>query len=341
MDPPLIRNRYQSPNALPILMPKHGCRVDLMEDGSVLDSHGQELMDLFQASFFFMMPPEQFRRIWRADARLHGPIGTYAIDRGGRLVGFAGIARRPLTARGKAVKSGHMWVICVRADMTRRGLGRELVVAAIDQLESEGCKAITLHTTTGLVAYDLYKDLGFRDLHRLSFWRAFPPAGAPAPELRPLEEAEARGVAEVYTRALKGHDGFLPRGGDPLAVYEAWGARDRSWYTTIDPPGELRGYVCMSPKPTGGVLNVMEIAGPDRKWYASAMEQVVRAGAGVATIIRQMNPVARRAFEGAGFEWVDVGSHERLMARGRALVPPKELVAGRPGKWVESRYDIF
>jgi len=323
-------------------MPAHGCKVALMEDESVLDAHGQELMDLFQASFFFMMPPEQLRRIWRADARLRGPLGTYAIDREGRLVGFAGIARRPLTARGRVVMSGHMWVICVRADKTRRGLGRELVVAAIEQLESaEGCKAITLHSTTGLVAYDLYRDLGFRDLHRLSFWRAFPPAGAPAPELRPLEEAEARAVAEVYTRCLRGHDGFLPRGGDPLAVYEAWGVRDLSWYRTIDPPGELRGYVCMSPKPSGGVLNVMEVAGPDGEWYARAMEQVVRAGAGVATVIRQMNPVARGAFEGAGFEWVDVGSHERLMTRGRALAPPKELVAGRPGRWAESRYDIF
>ena len=112
-----------------------------------------------------------------------------------------------------------------------------------------------------------------------------------------------------------------------------------SWFTTIDPPGTLEGYVFMSPNPIRGLTSVTEIVGPDSDWYQQALEAVKARAKGDQVWVTHSNPVAMEGLEAAGFRWKDVQAFERMMAVG-SIVDRDEDVS-EPGWFLESRYDVF
>ena len=76
-------------------------------------------------------------------------------ERGSRLVGCAAIALRD-NNRGQL-----RWVV-VDPSMRGRGMGKQLVYAAIDYCRKAGCESVFLETTDGLPeSQALYEKLGF------------------------------------------------------------------------------------------------------------------------------------------------------------------------------------
>ncbi len=318
------------------------CEIKVMEDEVTLARHGKDLADLMVAGFSWYLAPEGFSLFWREDPRIRDiPFGTYAVDQGGRLTGFVGMGHRTYLARGRAVETGHFWGVVVRADHVRRGIARALLERALERFSELETEAVTLYSTTGLVAYPLYRSLGFRDHHRKAYWRAEPLKVGSGPALRPLEEGEVLRVADIYSRHLEGHEGYSRREANVLLHNDMFGKVGADWYMTIDPPGSLEGYVCMQPKPLRGLTYVLEIVGPDEDWYGRATVAVRSALESTSVILSHRNPAAREVFEGKGFEWCDIGSHERMMHRGEAIDPDPEAAAGGPGIIAESRYDVF
>ncbi len=300
----------------------------------------QQSADLMYGAFDWPISRGSLRELYRSDAR-HSvdPVATYATDPRGDLVGYVGIARRPLVHGGEALPSGHLWTVAVRHDHTRRGLGRDLLVMAIDQLRSEGIEVITLYSTPGLVAYPIYRSLGFIDHHRLAFWLGEARPGEPEPDLRPLTEEELSHVTGIFDRHLGGMDGFSVREGDPYGAYRAMGAEMDKWFSTIDPPGTLEGYVLMSPGALRGLTTVTEVVGPDGDWYEQAVTAVRARAKGVQVWVTHRNPAAVEGLTRAGFRWNDVHAYQRMMAVG-SIVDVDEAVSD-PTWFLESKTDVF
>lgn len=300
----------------------------------------QQSADLMYGAFDWPISRESLRELYTTDAR-HSvdPVATYATDPRGDLVGYVGIARRPLVHEGEALPSGHLWTVAVRQDHTRRGLGRGLLVKAIEQLRSEGIEAITLYSTPGLVAYPIYRNLGFVDHHRLAFWLDEARPEEPEPDLRPLTEGELSRVTDVFDRHLAGMDGFSEREGDPYGAYRAMGADLDKWFYTIDSPGSLEGYVLMNPSQLRGLTTVTEIVGPDSDWYEQAAVAVRARAKGAQVWVTHRNPAAVEGLTRAGFRWNDVHAYQRMMAVG-TIVDVDETVSD-PTRFLESKTDVF
>jgi GNAT superfamily N-acetyltransferase len=318
------------------------CEIKMMEDEESLARHGQDLADLMVAGFSWILSPEGFSLFWREDPRMRGgPLGAYAVDHQGRMRGFVGMARRTYLAQGREVETGHFWGVVVRSDHARRGIARALMERALEWFDEMGTEAVTLYSTTGLVAYPLYQSLGFRDHHHKAFWRSPPLKVGSGPALRTLQDAEVLRVAEIYSRHLEGHEGYSRREANVLLHNDMFGKIGPDWYMTIDPPGSLEGYVCMQPKPLRGLTYVLEIVGPDSEWYSQATLAVRAALECSSVLLSHRNPAARSIFEEHGFSWCNIGHHELMMNRGDAVAPDHEAASGGPGILAESRYDIF
>lgn len=317
-----------------------GYRLGYWEKGMEDDRLWQQSVDLMYAAFDWPASRATIMEVLRCDPRhARDPVATYATDDAGDLVGYVGVARRPVVHRGEAIPSGHLWTVAVRQDHTRRGLGTALLEMAVGMLRSEGIETITLYSTPGLVAYPIYRSLGFLDHHRLAFWLADARPGTEGPELRPLTEAEVDRVVPVWDRHMGGLDGFTVREENPYAVFTSMGATLKEMFFTIDPPGTLEGFVNTSPEAARGLTMVREIVGPDADWYRRAAEAVRASAKGDQVWITHRNPAAVEGLEAAGFRWNDVHAYERMMAVGSIV--EKDEIESDPSWFAESRLDVF
>jgi ribosomal protein S18 acetylase RimI-like enzyme len=320
-------------------MDNEGFRLGLWDKDLDDDRLWQQSVDLMYAAFDWPASRGIMRELIRKDPRhAKDPIATYATDLRGDLVGYVGIARRPVVHEGEVHSSGHLWTVAVRQDQTRRGIGRALLEMAVDLLHEEGIEVVTLYSTPGLVAYPIYRNMGFLDHHRLAFWLS-DARPDDATQLRPLTEEERDQVIPLWDRHMRGVDGFTLREENPYAAFFAMGANMDEWFSTIDPPGTLEGFVNMSPEPTRGLTVVRELVGPDDDWYRQAAEAARACAKGDQVWVTHRNPLAADGLEAAGFQWNDVHAYERMMAVG-SIVQVDELESD-PRWFAESRNDVF
>ncbi len=300
----------------------------------------QQSADLMYGAFDWPISRGTVKDLLKADPRhTKDPIATYATDGGGDLVGYVGVARRPVVHSGEVLPSGHLWSVAVRQDHTRRGIGTALIEMAVEMLRSEGIEDITLYSTPGLVAYPIYRSLGFVDHHRLAFWLADSRKVDGVAQLRPLTEEELERVIPVWDRHMGSVDGFTVRDDNPYAVLTSMGSTLSELFTTPDPAGQLEGFVNMAPEPARGITMVREIVGPDAEWYQMAAGAVRASAKGDQVWVTHRNPCAVEGLEAAGFRWNDVHAYERMMAVG-SIVAGDE-VESDPRWFAESRLDVF
>jgi ribosomal protein S18 acetylase RimI-like enzyme len=83
-------------------------------------------------------------------------VGTVTIELTGRIPG--GHPRLPLTE-----DQAHVRMLGVDPEVQRRGVGRALMEASLDQAHRAGKRRVTLETTVDMVpAQRLYESMGFR-----------------------------------------------------------------------------------------------------------------------------------------------------------------------------------
>jgi GNAT superfamily N-acetyltransferase len=300
----------------------------------------QQSADLMYGAFDWPASKGTIMELIRADPRhAKDPVATYATDTRGDLAGYAGIARRPIVHQGEVLPSGHLWTVAVRHDHTRHGIGTSLLEMAVELLAAEGIEVVTLYSTPGLVAYPIYRSLGFLDHHRLAFWLSDARPGDTEPALRRLTEEEMDQVIPIWDRHLGGVDGFTVREDNPYSIITMMGSSISEMFFTIDPPGTLEGFINMSPKPTRGLTVVREIVGPDADWYGQAVDAVRATAKGDQVWVTHRNPLAVEGLEAAGFRWNDVHAYERMMAVGDIV--EMDEVGSDPSWFAESRLDVF
>jgi predicted N-acetyltransferase YhbS len=276
------------------------------------------------------------------DPRLSkNPIGTYTLDEDGTMIGIVGMGRRTMVVHGEDIPTGHIWSVAVRRDHTRKGIGMALLRLAMEKFREEGLENITLYASTALVAYDMYRAIGFQDHHRLVYRLAERRKGPEDTRLRPLEDDEIPMLCQLYDKHLGGLEGFSRRKGDIFELYKLWSGVGRNSYVTIDPPGSLEGYVIVDPEPMRGLTVVTEVVGPDLDWYIDALAAVRRERIGDQVFAGHRNPDAFEAFELEGFRWHDVKSHEMMMAIGPDIIEEDEGWMTDPGWFLESKMDVF
>lgn len=99
-----------------------------------------------------------------------GPGMVHLALREGRVVGTAFGSEFHLLLRGQAVPSGMIDDVATLPEARRHGVARRLVSAAVEQLGARGNRFVVLYANPHEVAHHLYRDLGFREIHRFRMW---------------------------------------------------------------------------------------------------------------------------------------------------------------------------
>lgn len=177
---------------------------------------------LSDSAFGYPHTPEQIAGRRKLDPRYRDPFG-FAMMEGRAVVGFIGVLDvRARTRSGRVVPVGGIHNVMTRPDCARKGISAGLFERAHDHFLSRGCDFSFLFTSRSLVAWHLYRKLGYLEM--------------------PLS---VRKPPTAYLlRAAKGKPGRLPHRGRldlnrvERLFAERWGAK-RS--TFVNGTGWLRG----------------------------------------------------------------------------------------------------
>ena len=152
--------------------------LDIAEiDALMARSYGPLLRDDYPPSILVVALP----RIARAQPHLLASGHYFVAEEGGRLLGSGGWSRGDPHGGGAAPGLGHVRHVATDARHARRGVGRAVMEAVVDDARAFGARRLRCVST--LTAVPFYRALGFREEGRrtLSFGAAA--LGFPAVEM--------------------------------------------------------------------------------------------------------------------------------------------------------------
>jgi GNAT superfamily N-acetyltransferase len=177
---------------------------------------------LSDSAFGYPHTPEQVARRRKLDPRYQDTFGFAMLD-GRAVVGFVGVLDlKARTRTGKVIAAGGIHNVMTRPDYARKGISVRLFERAHDHFLGKGCDFSFLFTARSLVAWHLYRRLGYVEM---------PLSGRQAPAAYLVRPAKAKRARS--TRRGKPDYGRVER-----LIAERWGKK-RS--TFINGKGWLRG----------------------------------------------------------------------------------------------------
>lgn len=172
-----------------------------------------DLLPLMEQAFGWPFIPEEFDGFVKKDPRLKdGAVGFCALENG-KVVGYVGVmdlATR--TTQGKVEKVGGIYGVATLPECTRRGISMMLMNKAHEYFLKKGYKLSLLNTSPTIVAYAMYRKLGYADATYFpSAYKLIdtnkPKAKRPKVELR----LNIGGVLKLFNAYKKGKTGFVVR----------------------------------------------------------------------------------------------------------------------------------
>ncbi|MGD0159891.1 MAG: GNAT family N-acetyltransferase [Candidatus Bathyarchaeia archaeon] len=123
------------------------------------------LLPLMEQAFGWPFDAQEFDRNIRIDSRLREScVGLCAVE-AGRVIGFVGIMDLATRTLERTVeKAGGIYGVATLPGHTRQGICRMLIDRAHEYLIEKHYRFSFLTTSPTLVAYDLYKKLGYFDV---------------------------------------------------------------------------------------------------------------------------------------------------------------------------------
>ncbi|MGD8506132.1 MAG: GNAT family N-acetyltransferase [Candidatus Bathyarchaeota archaeon] len=171
-----------------------------------------ELLPLFLGWIPFN--PKEFEKAIEADPRLrNSPVGYIGIQNN-HLVGFVGVMDIPTrTIEGSEEKVGGIWGVVTHPGHARKGVFTALMQRSHEYFTEKGYKFSLLNTSKSLIAYALYKKLGYRDV------TVYPSAYKVIKETRKTTKKESdkkakldwSKILDIYDQATQSKTGFVVR----------------------------------------------------------------------------------------------------------------------------------
>jgi GNAT superfamily N-acetyltransferase len=143
---------------------REGLRLEIVPYRDLESKSG--LLPLFEQSFGWPFNEREFNRLIKIDPRLNnGAVGFCALENG-RVVSFVGamdLATRTLD--GSIERAGGIYGVSTLPGHTHQGFSTALLKATHEYFKGKGYQFSFLNTSPTIIAYSIYKKLGYSDVY--------------------------------------------------------------------------------------------------------------------------------------------------------------------------------
>lgn len=255
-------------------------------------------LQLMEAAFWWPAHPDRVAEIRRLDPRFRDPYG-YALLEGRTPVGFVGVADLPTRTRdGKQETVLGIHHVATHPAYARKGIAEKLFGYVEDRYRRLGYRFSFLYTSRSLVAWHLYKKLGYTDLPAMEIaprcHKLFPKQKRatklkhPKPDYRLVEKLHAELTTDKCGFALR-NPGWLK-------------ALEKNWKPG---PGFVvscrDGYALV--ESLRGALYIDEFLCRDRKTYLRILGRLLKRKPELLVDCSVWDPVLLRIYRERGFRF--------------------------------------
>ena len=122
----------------------------------------QQVLKLNLIGFNWYLTPDLVKTILDTDKRIPKYYAIYSVEKG-EVLGQVGIFIDETKTINGVEKIGYLWTVCTKPAAFRKGVAINLVKEAHDRLLSNGVRYSFLGTERSLIAYNLFRKLGYSD----------------------------------------------------------------------------------------------------------------------------------------------------------------------------------
>jgi len=170
------------------------------------------LLPLLEQAFGWPFNEREFSRFVKIDPRLRNGVVGYCAMENGRVVSYVGamdLATRTLD--GAIEHAGGVYGVATLPGYTRRGYSTALLEATHEYFRRKGYRFSFLNTSPTIVAYSLYKKLGYSDVYSYpSVYKVLNTKKATLPEAKTLK-LDLDKVLAIYDKYVRDKVGLVVR----------------------------------------------------------------------------------------------------------------------------------
>ena len=301
-----------------------------MRIASYDETDHDEVLAMNLQAFGWPITEAAVKRYLKHDKRWMDIVGVYAIERGRTIGQVIPLKIRTRTSEGEETVGGIAGVTVVPGK-ARKGIATALMKAAHDILRDNGIRISFLLTTEFLVAYGMYRKLGYFDATSFSSAQKLVKVARKPKDmvLRPYRKKDWKRTDRIYRHGTRRLLGFVVRERAFLNKKIDTTPLTRENIVFVQDE-KAEGYVVFSP--AEDLVTVREIVCSNGRSFNRIMALVEAEAAGKYVLsYLQTSRLARRRLERRGYT-VD------RTTWGRIMVAP--LVRGLSNKKLSEMYDF-
>jgi GNAT superfamily N-acetyltransferase len=290
------------------------------------------LLPLMEQAFGWPFSERRFSRFLKIDTRLRtGAVGFCALE-DGKVVSYVGVmdlATRTLDGTTEHV--GGIYGVATLPGYTRRGLSTALFDAAHTYFKEKGYRFSFLNTSPVLVAYSLYKKLGYSDVVYYPSAYKVLTGKAAASKKRADRKLDLDWVLAIYDAYVKGKAGFVARDKAYLEML----SKDKSLTAKGTVFGE-EGYVVFRKEPHS--TRIQELVASNREEAERLIEAVEHRTRDVVFARAVLDKALLRVYRSRGYTVLNDG-HGVFMVKPLEADTTLEQVYGK--EFFQTQLDHF
>jgi ribosomal protein S18 acetylase RimI-like enzyme len=267
------------------------------------------LLPLLEQAFNWPFDPLEFEKTIKVDPRLRdGCVGFCAVNKG-KVLGYVGVmdlATR--TADKKTENAGGIYGVTTLPGHTRQGICTALMKQAHKYFIERGYRFSFLTTSSTIVAYALYRKLGYSDVTSFpGVYKTKEKKEKQAPEHGSTSKWDSSKIVGIYHKYVKNRTGFVVRDQTYMKMLvKVYEIRAKECITT------QRGYAIFKKEKTQ--VRIRELIAHDHKEMNRLIVLVEDKAKNVVYGRAVLDPDLRKVYESHGFTVLGAG-HGVLMVK--------------------------
>lgn len=203
----------------------------------------KQVLELNLIGFDWYLTPDLVKNIVDVDKRIPEYYAIYGVEKG-EVLGQLGILIDDTKTTNGIERIGYLWTLCTKPTAFKRGVATKLIEEAHNRLLEADVRYSFLGTQKSLIAYNLFKKLGYSDLisSNMGFKTCIENRHNKS-DIIFTTDYEEEMIIKIFSKYSQNLLGFVHRPNNFISIRKAWGWMPLDLIGVFRKNDKLIGYV--------------------------------------------------------------------------------------------------